>query len=206
MPMRNSVDPGRTVTVGIFLTALTNMKRLHALVDQLESNPRVERILIRSHPVKVVNEDLSALSARGDHVVETSAMLLSENAGLCDVAICGNSTVTIDLLRGGLPVLYDADLDELAYDTNGYVSHDLVLPLPPELDEPAFQSLNGFYGEPSWVATMRYFDAGYQQDEGAMFQRLNDALHRGVRASAASGARVFPGDVPGDVPYPATIS
>ena len=203
-PMRNCVGLGRPITVGVFLTALTNMERLRSLVAQLQSDSKVARVVIRSHPVKVVNEDLTELLASGDKVTESSALSLPENAALCDAAICGNSTVTIDILRGGLPVFYDGELDELAHDLNGYVSQGLIPPLPPRLDAEALKSLGGFYGSPSWETTMRHFDAGYQQDEDAMFQRLNDALHRKIRVSASADARVYPDDVPGEVPYPAT--
>lgn len=182
-PMRSRLDLQKPVTVGIFLTALTDMARLQALVGMLESNLKNPRILIRCHPVKVVNDDLSALSARGDHVTATGDMPLLDNIGLCDVAICGNSSVTIDVLRCGVPVLYDAGLDKLDHDSNGYLGQQLVMSLPPEVNAATFQSVSRFYGDPAWPATMRYFDAGYQQDEEAMFQGLNDALRRCIQAA-----------------------
>jgi hypothetical protein len=182
-PMHSHIDLGRPVTIGIFLTALTNMERLQALVGMLESNVKNLRVLIRCHPVKVVNEDLSALSARGDHVTTTGDMPLIDNIGLCDVAICGNSSVTIDILRSGVPVLYDAGLDELEFDSNGYLGQQLVMSLPSEMNEAVFQSISRFYGDSAWLSTMRYFDAGYQQDEGAMFQELNVALRHCIQTA-----------------------
>lgn len=191
-PMRSRIDPAKPITVGIFLTALTSMERLRTLVAQLESNPMVARLLIRSHPVKAVNDDLSALTARGSRVVETSAIGLFENIGLCDIAICGNSTAAVDILRGGVPVLYDGALDSIAHDYNGYLQCGLVLPLPAALDPPALEAVDRFYGAPAWTANMGYFDAGYRQDERAMYRRLNDAVRAAVRAAPAFDVSLDP--------------
>ncbi|HIP78699.1 MAG TPA: hypothetical protein EYH07_09595 [Kiloniellaceae bacterium] len=202
-PMRAGFESGAPLTVGIFLTALTNLDRLQALVTELEANPRVDRVLIRSHPVKVVNDDLSALLARGDHVGETGAMPLAKNIELCDIAICGNSTVTVDLLRGGLPVVYDAGLDDLADDVNGYVQEGLLPPLPAALDRQALASLAAFYSDPAWAATMRHFDAGYRQDEAAMLRSFNGAVRRVVRAAVAAEPRSSRPDLSADASEPA---
>lgn len=204
--MRRTTDLQGPLTVGIFLTALTDMARLHALVDRLQSNPRIGRILIRSHPVKIVNEDLTMLLARCADVEEALALPLSENASLCDFAICGNSTVSIDLLRGGLPVLYDPELDALAEDLHGYVSKGLLSPLPTRLDAAAFRSLDSFYGDPAWAAVMRHFDAGYQQDEVRMFEELNLVLRRILHSAPVSSASPRGRDMPTELPYPAALS
>ena len=205
-PMRCRFEACGQMTVGIFLTALTSMTRLQALVGRLQADPKVSRILIRSHPVKVVNEDLSALSAEGEKVMETSAMALAENIDFCDLAICGNSTVAIELLRGGLPVFYDADLDGLAHDYNGYLERDLILPLPAALDGPALQALGRFYDDPRWAARMRYFDAGYQRDEAAMFRQLNTAVRRALQVSLPAEAKPYRQGMPAETPYPAAAS
>ena len=179
-PLRSAVPLGRTITVGVFLTALTNMERLQALLGLLAAQQRVERVLIRPHPVQLVNEDISHLCRPDGRIEDTGDTPLAENIGLCDLASCGNSTVTIELLRGGVPVFYDAQLDGLSFDYNGYLKGGLVPALPDAFDTAALQSLRGFYGAPDWVEAMRYFDAGYQQDEGTMIRRLNDAIQASV--------------------------
>jgi hypothetical protein len=181
--MRTRFGAGEEVTVGIFLTALTNMDRLQALVTQLKADPLVTRILIRPHPVKVINEDLSGLCTADDRVRETGSMLLSDNIAQCDLAICGNSTVTIEILRGGRPVFYDAGLDRCRYDLNGYLKRALVPPLPEGVDAASLKSLGGVYEAPTWQEKMRYFDASYGRNEEAMFEQLNAAVRQAVRRS-----------------------
>ncbi|MEQ8354222.1 MAG: hypothetical protein RH942_01685 [Kiloniellaceae bacterium] len=180
-PMQYAFPPAQPITVGIFLTALTNMERLGNLVTELEQIPNLAGILIRPHPAKVIKEDLSGLCARDERIRETFGMPLDENIQLCDIVICGNSTVTVELLRGGVPVLYDASLDSLPYDYNGYIKRGLVLPAPLQLDASVLQAAGAFYGGPSWVGTMRYFDAGYLQDEDAMLEGLDDTIRELTR-------------------------
>lgn len=204
--MQTGVAQNRSITVGIFLTALTNMERLQDLVDRLAADPKVERILIRPHPVKVVNEDISALCPPGSRVEDTVDMPLTENIGLCDLAICGNSTVAIEVLRGGVPLFYDQQLDRLRPDYNGYLKGGLVPPMPANLDDDALRALTRFYGAPAWTEAMRYFDAGYLQEEGAMIRQLNDRLHRMIAAPETAGARIGRAGVAGEASSPLGVT
>jgi hypothetical protein len=179
-PMRSDIDPNAPLTVGIFLTALTNIERLQDLVCELEGAPMVAGIMVRPHPVAVVNEDLSGLCEISDRIVNSRGMTLFDNIEQCDIAICGNSTATVEILRGGVPVLYDAQLDNIPDDYNGYVKHELVLPMPSRLDKSTLERLGRFYGGFPWVSTMRYYDAAYEQDETMMFKRFNEAVHNAI--------------------------
>ena len=180
-PMQLDHDESRPVSVGIFLTALTDMTRLEQIVAQLECLPGVGEILIRPHPVKLVNEDLTALCARSARIRDTEGTALFDNITRCDVAICGNSTVTVEILRGGVPVLYDGALDRLPHDYNGYLKRDLVPAIPAALCEDTFSRLRAFYRNPAWAGVMRYFDAGYQQDDGVLYRGMNEAVRETLR-------------------------
>lgn len=204
-PMRAAVGPAKRLTVGIFLTALTRMERLHALVGQLDANPAVARVLIRSHPVKVVNDDLAGEVARGGHVTDSSHLALFDNIALCDLAICGNSSVAIDVLRGGVPVLYDGGLDAIAFDCNGYLRRNLIPTLPDRLDGAALAAVGRFYGDPAWPHVMRYFDAGYGADAAVMFRALHDALLAVVRAPVPGDAARLPPGPAAEAPSPAAV-
>ena len=180
-PLRSDIDLHKPVTVGIFLTARTRMDRLRALVTQLEADPRIGRILIRSHPVKAVKEDLSGLCSAALNTSDCGHIGLFENIVQCDVAICGNSSVVVEILHGGVPVFYDHALDSAAYDLNRFVALGLVPSLPDSLDRTTFDRLAAFYGDPKWRSVMRYFDAAYLQDEAAMIERLADAVDAAVQ-------------------------
>ncbi len=191
-PMRNHFNPEGGLSVGIFLTALTDMARLEALVAQLLASPRVARVLIRPHPVKLIKEDLSGLCTPDGRVQETAGTLLIDNVRLCDLAICGNSTVTIEVLRGGLPVFYDAALDACGHDLNGHLRRNLVPPLPELLDEAALQAVEAFYDDPDWLGRMRYFDASYRGDEAEMFRRLAVGIRETLQDSGLAPLLLTP--------------
>lgn len=191
-PMRNHFNPEGGLSVGIFLTALTDMARLEALVAQLLENPRVARVLIRPHPVKLIKEDLSGLCTPDGRVQETAGTLLIDNVSLCDLAICGNSTVTIEVLRGGLPVFYDAALDACGHDLNGHLRRNLVPPLPERLDEAALEAAEAFYDDPEWLGRMRYFDASYRGDEAEMFRRLAVGIRETLQDSGLAPLLLTP--------------
>ncbi|WP_193370394.1 hypothetical protein [Pelagibius marinus] len=194
--MRSHFNPEGGLSVGIFLTALTDMARLEALVAQLLESPRVARVLIRPHPVKVINEDLSGLCTADGRVQETGGSLLIDDVRLCDLAICGNSTATIEVLRGGLPVFYDAALDSCGHDLNGHLHRKLVPPLPERLDEAALEAVAAFYDDPDWLGRMRYFDASYRGDEAEMFRRLAVGIRETLQDSGLAPLLLTPAAAP----------
>lgn len=193
-PMLACINRHKPITVGIFLTGLAKRDRLRALVAQLEANPQVGRILIRPHPVKAIREDLSGLCSAATRTSESGSLELSDNIARCDLAICGNSSVTVAILRGGVPVFYDAGLDAGPDDANRYVAQGLIPSMPARLDEAALRLLEDFYGAPAWLRAMHYFDAGYRQDEAVLFQRLARAVEAAVRPAPAGSSETAPGE------------
>ena len=164
------------LVAGIYLTALTDEDRLRALVRDLARLPAISDVFIRTHPAEVVNADLSAVTTGGRPVEISRGRPLPDDIARTDIAICGNSTVAIEILRGGRPVLYDHRLDGLVYDYNGYVGQKLLPACPEHIDEAIFDQIREHYLDPDWTERMRYFDAGYQADEEAMLDRLQAAV------------------------------
>ena len=173
------------VRFGIFLTALTDIGHLVRLTGQIAAAFPGARVLIRQHPARVVNDDLSAAFGGNPDVAVSRATALADDIDRCDIVIVGNSTATIEVLRGGRPVLYDRRIDRLPYDYNGYVGQNLILPVPSSLDATIFDRVERFYGSAAWLETMRYFDCGYRTDETALLagfrRRVEATLHESPR-------------------------
>ena len=205
-PLRTRIDIGRPITIGIFLTALTRTDRLGALVAQLEAYPWVGRILIRPHPVKAIKEDLSGICNASSRTSESGDLSLFANIAECDFAICGNSSVPIEILRAGVPVFYDHTLDCAIHDLNRFLNLGLVPALPLRLDQGAFDALAAFYGKAAWREAMAYFDASYQKDEAAMIQRLSEAVRAIVCGAEAREAGAGPRGHPIETPARAIAS
>lgn len=155
----------KSVVVGIFLTALTNMDELSSIVSKLVNAEWCSQIRIRQHPAKTVNSDCDSLLAKHPSLLITTHIPLQEDISECDIAICGNSTVVVEILRGGVPVAYTDTLDSLPKDYAKFVSYGLL----PEILSRNFGQLltvmQQHYLADSWIDKMRYFDASYQKDE-----------------------------------------
>jgi len=164
------------VTLGIYLTALTNRTRLQEIVAEWSRLPSLESIVIRTHPAEVVNADLSEIGSTRVRLEISHANPLTEDIRRTDVAVCGNSSAAIEILRGGRPVLYDHRLDTLVFDYNGYAGRGLVLAYPETICDGVFDRIGQHYGNEAWRRTMRYFDTGYQNDEQAITSRFVAAV------------------------------
>ena len=174
-PLRlpNSTD---LYTVGIYLTALTAQERLSHLVEVLFDSSQINSVIIRLHPAQIVNYDLSELVHRFPNLLLSQGTPLQDDINRTDIAICGNSTVTIELLRSGRPVLYDEHLDHLTKDYNGYHAKDLV-PICGQKIAPDFLThLTQHYSLSSWESRMKYFDYGYNTNNSQMLQDFRDAI------------------------------
>lgn len=185
-PMQVPESDGVDLVVGIYLTALTNEKRLQHVVADLNRLPTVATVFIRTHPAQVVNADLSKLTDCGRSIEISNDRPLGEDIGRTDIAVCGNSTVTIELLRGGRPVLYDHRLDQITYDYNGYVQHGLILNYPDQFDADIVDRIRQYFAGDDWIEKMRYFDCGYQRDEATMMAEFQAAVVRILRCASAA--------------------
>ena len=177
-PLRALNRDRDALTAGIYLTALTDMARLQEIVADLSRFPSIGSVFIRTHPAQVVNADLSGITGMRVPAEISNTMPLREDIARTDIAVCGNSTVVIEILRGGRPVLYDHRLDHLVFDYNGYAGYGLVLEYPETMDDNIFKQIQHHYFSGHWHEKMRYFDCGYQQDERAIAQRFAAAVAR----------------------------
>jgi hypothetical protein len=177
-PLRVPNRDSHTLTVGIYLTALTDEARLQEIVADWSRLPSIGSVFIRTHPAEVVNADLSGITGTRVPIEISSTMPLREDILRTDIAVCGNSTVTIEILRGGRPVLYDHRLDHLVFDYNAYAGHGLVPPHPEKIDDEIFEQIEQHYLSGQWQERMRYFDSGYQADERMITRQFAATVER----------------------------
>ena len=177
-PLRALNRDSDALTVGIYLTALTDEARLQEIIADWSRFPSIGLVFIRPHPAEVVKADLSGITGTRVPVEISTRIPLREDIARTDIAVCGNSTVAIEILRGGRPVLYDHRLDHLVFDYNGYAAYGLVLPYPETIDDEIFEQIQQHYFSEHWHEKMRYFDGSYQKDERAIAQRFAAAVAR----------------------------
>ena len=164
------------LTVGVYLTGLTNEDRLQGVVEELANLPMIGKVFIRTHPVQIVNPDLSGIKLGQASVEISSTRPLWDDVERTDIAACGNSTVTIELLRAGKPVLYETRLDHFTEDHHSFAARGLVLVYPDNLNGEVIRQIGEHYSDQGWLEAMRYFDSSYQMDESVMLDRFRKSV------------------------------
>lgn len=165
------------LALGIFLTSLTNKGYVRELIDTMHDFFPSAHILLRPHPVELVNEDFSDFLHDCPFVELNRGAPLSDNINRCDLAVCGNSSVVIEILKGGCPVLYDPALDRLPNDYNGFLEGGLI-PAVNTFDEHILDKMADFYKRADWVKIMQHYDASYRNDKDRL---LGDAAREVTR-------------------------
>lgn len=153
----------RPFSIGIFLTALTNVDAIEKLAGEILELGADIMVNIRHHPVSLLHTDLTPLITRFPNARITAGGPLEDDIADCDIVLCGNSGVALNVLRVGKPAAYCAALDALPYDYNGFVANHLV----PEIDswrQDTYEQLREFYTQPTWHDVMTRYDASYGQD------------------------------------------
>jgi hypothetical protein len=171
-------------TVGIFLTALTRPDAVAGLVAAIRASRPDVRILIRNHPVALLQTDFSALA--GDNVEVTIGNPLDEEILACDLIVCGNSGVAMNALSGGRPVAYMDSLDGLDFDYNGFVESGLVYHATAWSDD-LYARLKAFYGKPAWQKVMRSYDASYGADGEVLNRSAAELVRRYLSLTPGQG-------------------
>ncbi|WP_373490186.1 hypothetical protein [Parasphingorhabdus sp.] len=150
-------------TLGIFLTALTCAKSVEKLVTTIsESRPGLQ-ILIRNHPVALLKSDFSDLAAKHKNVKITIGNPLEDEIAACDLILCGNSGVAMNVLREGRPVAYLDSLDKLNHDYCGFIQSRLVCDVK-NWSGDLYPMIKAFYTRPDWQRVMKDYDASYNSD------------------------------------------
>lgn len=167
-------------TVGVFLTAGTKTDVLRSLIATIRVDLPEARILIRQHPVLLLKTDFSGLDLKDDNVELTIGNPLDDEIAACDLVICGNSGVAMNVLSGGRPVAYLSSLDGIHFDANGFVASRLVHAMP-WWSEDIYDRLKAFYQAPGWQSVMQSYDASYGADIEALKREAASVLLRQVR-------------------------
>jgi hypothetical protein len=174
--MRMRPDPPvEPLTVGVFLSKDPTAHTFGELVRTLLANGRVERIIIRPHPVNLWWGLRAAVESFHDDRVSLSAtMSVVEDLRACDIVVAANSTVHIEALLAGKPSCYARGLDHAPFDVQSFVRDGLVYDLVdwPRLDPIAVWR---FYMRPEWPAVLRRY-ADIDHDEADVACRIRAAI------------------------------
>ena len=178
-------------TVGIVLTSGTKADVLQSLIATIRVDLPQARIIVRQHPVLLLKTDFSSIGLDYPNTELTIGNPLDDEIAACDMVICGNSGVAMNVLSGGRPVAYVSSLDGIKFDANGFVASRLVLSVPWWTDD-IYDRLKGFYQSPGWSKVMRSYDASYEADIAQMKRDAATVLLRHLRPDTGADRREDP--------------
>ena len=162
--MRSAPLPQR-INVGIFLCKDVNEHRLKTLAQNLLTNHRVARVLIRPHPKNLWRslDSWIASCADGRLCRSRGQTVLDDLKGL-DVVFGGNSSVLVDSVTAGVRSAYVDALDHGSPDLHRFVAAGLIY--PSNID-PSLEEMWHFYHQPGWRQTLTRF-ANIDEDESTI--------------------------------------
>jgi hypothetical protein len=185
----------RVETIGIFLTAGTRIDVLQSLVATIRLGLPEARIIIRQHPVTLLQTNAAAIGITDPLTELTIGTPLDAEIAACDLVICGNSGVALNVVSGGRPVAYLASLDGAGFDTNGFVQSRLVHAMPWWTDD-IYDRLKAFYQAPGWPAIMQTYDAAYGADSGELQRKAAAVLARHLAPDPGAAVTRAPATAP----------
>ena len=183
----------RLDTIGIFLTSGTKADVLQSLIATIRVDLPEARIIVRQHPVTLLKTDFSTIGVDDPLIELTIGNPLDDEIAACDMVICGNSGVAMNVLSGGRPVAYLSSLDGIKFDANGFVASRLVLSVPWWTDD-IYDRLKGFYQAPGWRGVMQSYDASYGADLDELKRAAAQVMMRHLRPAASATIDAEVGD------------
>lgn len=155
-------------SIGVAITNVEPTEGLSELLTSLKTNGSDTSVFVRPHPA--CKSDL--IDKLGG--VRISGGTLQDDARAADLFICGNSSVALEILLKGTPVVYCADLDEVEYDYYGFVGAGVV----PEMSANERISLNAVrshYGG-DWLAQASHYDISFELDDAEISPSVSECF------------------------------
>ncbi len=161
------------INVGIFLCKDVNELRLKTLVENLLTNKRVARILVRPHPKNLWRHIDAWIASHNDERLSRShGSTVANDMRDLHFAFGGNSSVLIEAVTAGIPSAYVCELDHGSTDLHGFVAAGLIYhsPVDPNLDE-----IRRFYERRDWWQTLQRF-ANIAENEATVMANTVKAI------------------------------
>ncbi|MDT5156179.1 MAG: hypothetical protein QOH51_536 [Acidobacteriota bacterium] len=176
------------LSVGIFLCKDVNEGRLRAIVERLNGDPRVSRILVRPHPKNLwLGLDSWVTSLNDPRVRRSTGGPVFRDVEASDIVLAGNSSVLVDAVTAGRPAGYVPGLDYGSRDLHAFVARGLVYLFE---DERGFDpdAMQRFYRRPDWPNVLWLF-ANIDEDEASVAACAAAAMRELAASHAGSPPR-----------------
>jgi hypothetical protein len=173
--------PG-VATVGIFLTALTDLAILRQTLEKIKKECNPKKILLRPHPVLLVAPNLAELTAESGISI-SKGRSIAQDIEECDLVIIGNSSAHLEVLSSGKPTIYLPGLDSLPDDYYNFCSTRVVFRYS-LTNAIRVEAIREFYSN-DWPERFRYYDASYLKSRREFDKSVREAVLEVVAPSCS---------------------
>jgi hypothetical protein len=154
-------------SVGVYPTSRCDLAVLRDTVERLRRNPAVEDYFVKPHP-----NSATQFSGEESEFLRVRSEIPDER----HVAITGNSSVVLELLRRGHPVFQLFSLDAIKPDYYSFVRNGLASSIEAVDLEQAFWC-KGSYGK-DWLQRVSGYDPSVREDQSRVRRRLARFVRR----------------------------
>jgi len=158
---RLDVSRGTSVRAVVYPTARVIPDGINRLVADLNRNPDIESVAVKPHP---------GSSPPLGEVLTEPAEMLSSLPEEDHIAIVGNSSIVVELLRKGIPVYQNFDFDPVVRDYYGFVSRGLTQEAP--IDRLSTRFWEPYELSEAWWAEYNMLDPSGEGDQPEIRLRL----------------------------------
>ncbi len=196
---RLKVLRGKPIRAVVYPTARVIPDSINRLVAALNQNPDIEGVAVKPHP---------GSSPPLDEVLAEPAEMLSSLPDTDHIAIVGNSSIVVELLRKGVPVYQNFDFDPVMRDYYGFVSRGLTPEVPTDrLSEQFWEPYQ--LGEAWWTEYNKLDPSGDPEQPDARLRLrakvemlgLSEALGAASQEVVGDGSLIRSEDVTGARAY-----
>lgn len=158
LPLRLNKLKQTGMKIGVFLTGLLNLNRFADLIMSIQQNLLPSLLLIRPHPNPLNEVKLNPYTSRYNNIKITSRTTLEQDATECNLAIVGNSTAVLEILKLGTPAVY-YQLETSPDDICGFIKSGIV-PKIEDFSKFSTERIKEFYSS-NWIEKFLGYDPYY---------------------------------------------
>jgi len=182
--MRLDAVKNENMVITFFLSALVDLNILKKNIEQALSFFKLKKIIIRPHPVQLVNPNLNELLKKFSKIELSINNSIESDIKKSDLAFIATSSCALETLKGGLPSVYIKDLDHLSPNYYNFVDKKILFSVS-EISELNLDALKLFYSE-DWPKRFQHFDPYYKNSENKFKQILNTEVNKLIHESVIS--------------------
>ena len=156
-PMRRENLRMTGLRIGVFLTGAIETKSFRTNIVSIQENLKPEKLIIRPHPETLGHINMQPFIEGYSNVEISIGVPLADDIAKCELALVGNSSAVLEILKSGLPCVYFYGFEQSSYDYCGFVASKLI----PEIKgfgDISVKSVKQWYGSEDWKKVFLEYD------------------------------------------------